>query len=83
MSRSPNRFPWQFNGWPAESPELSKLAEQIDFEPWLRHGNLPRWVEALQQLPDLSVDSFELSRWVGPQAAAYDEASLISVPWNN
>lgn len=87
MSRSPNRFPWQFNGWPAESPELSKLAEQIDFEPWLRHGNLPRWVEALQLLPDLPVDSFELSRWVGPRSAdSYDEASLIGAleqlkPW--
>ena len=87
MNRSTHRFPWQFSGWPAESPELNQLAEQIDFEPWLRHGNLPRWVESLQQLPDLPVDSFELSRWVGPRsAAAYDEASLISTleqlkPW--
>ena len=87
MNRSPNRFPWQFSEWPAESPELSRLAEQVDFEPWLRHGNLPRWIESLQQLPDLPVDSFELSRWVGPRGAApYDEASLISTleqlkPW--
>ena len=27
------------DGWPAESPELNQLAEQVDFEPWLRHGN--------------------------------------------
>ena len=87
MSAPPNRFPWQFDGWPAESPELKRLAEQVDFEPWLRHGNLSRWVAALQQLPDLPVDSFKFTRWVGPRGtAAYDEAQLISVleqlkPW--
>lgn len=78
-------FPWQSANWPDCPAPLQTIAEQIDFSPWLKHGNLPRWIETLGSLPAQSVDRFNLGQWVGPQGNCESDALHTALeqlkPW--
>lgn len=69
-------FPWMTPQWPSPSQPLSSLAQDIDFEPWLKHGNLPKWCDILEQLPAAQVDQVALDRWVGPRGQVSDLNAL-------
>lgn len=80
------RLPWQRDDWPAPMAHLAALRDGIDFEPWLKHGNLPRWLDTLAQLPAATVDQTHLDRWVGPRGQCDDPAALADAlqqlkPW--
>ena len=69
-------LPWQQANWPRCTGDLAALGQQVDFDPWLKHGNLPRWLEILRQLPPATVDEFSTARWVGPVGHSVDSNKL-------
>lgn len=79
-------LPWIGQDWPLASPELIALGQQIDFEPWLKHGNLPGWLKTLDSMPAFQTDRVECSRWVGPRGQSENpeqlhEALMSLKPW--
>ena len=79
-------FPWIQPHWPQHSDRLAQIAEHIDFAPWLKHGNLPKWCQILEALPPGRIDSLALSRWVGPRGHLAEPEQLLAClealkPW--
>ena len=79
-------LPWHGEHWPAPLAHLQPLRDAVDFEPWLKHGNLPKWLAVLNALPAGDTAAMSLAKWVGPQGEcsnpdALNDALRALTPW--